>query len=30
MADTVDTSRRSRRARAADVLDERLGLKALQ
>ena len=30
MAHVVDTSRRSRRARAADVLDERLGLKALQ
>ena len=30
MATTVDTPKRSRRARAADVLDERLGLKALQ
>ena len=30
MAHAVDSSRRSRRARAADVLDERLGLKALQ
>ena len=30
MATSLDTPRRSRRARAADVLDERLGLKALQ
>lgn len=30
MATTVDIPKRSRRARAADVLDERLGLKALQ
>ena len=30
MATSLDAPRRSRRARAAEVLDERLGLKALQ